>query len=299
MSRKRKYKKRTYTARRRPSRRQRWGIGCLPLLVPLLVGFLVVVLFVSIFIFFPQRTNILLLGLDYSDPTNALARTDSLILSTIKLPDGYVGMLSIPRDLWVSIPGMGNNRINTAHFFAESVQAGSGPFAALYTVEQNFGVDVDYYLRIRFQGFRDVVNAMGGVDIELERPMAGYEAGTHHLTGNKALAFARNRLGSDDFFRMERGQLVLKALYKQMLNPLKWIRIPGALLAFTNAVDTDIPAWLWPRIGFALLKTGVDGIDNRTITREMVTPYITDNGANVLLPRWEFINLVLFDIFEQ
>jgi LCP family protein required for cell wall assembly len=194
---------------------------------------------------------------------------------------------------------VGTNRINTAHFFAEILQAGSGPSATMDTVEQNFGVDVDYYLRIRFQGFRDVVNAMGGLDIELERPMAGYDSGKHHLTGNKALAFARNRLGSDDFFRMERGQLVMKALYKQMLNPLKWIRIPGALVAFTNAVDTDIPAWLWPRIGFALLKTGVDGIDNRAITHEMVTPYITDNGANVLLPRWEFINLILIDIFEQ
>jgi len=299
MSRNYSNKKRRYPPRTQVARRRRRNIGCFSWLLPVILVGLVILLFAAAYLFFPQRSNILLLGVDYTDPTNAVGRTDTIILSTFILPEGYVGMLSIPRDLWVTIPGVGNNRINTAHFFAEAQQAGSGPIAAINTVEQNFGVDIDYFLRIRFQGFRDVVDAMGGLDLDLERPMAGYAAGEHHLTGRKALAFTRNRLGSDDFFRMERGQIVLKAMFKQMLNPIKWIRLPSVIVAFVDSVDTNIPAYLWPRFGFALLRVGVEGIDNRTITREMVTPFITDYGANVLLPRWEFINLVLYDMFEQ
>jgi LCP family protein required for cell wall assembly len=299
MSRNYSNKKRRYSPRSRAARRRKRSIGCFSCLLPVLLVGLVILLFAAAYLFFPQRSNILLLGVDYTDPTNAVGRTDTIILSTFILPEGYVGMLSIPRDLWVTIPGVGNNRINTAHFFAEALQAGSGPIAAINTVEQNFGVDIDYFLRIRFQGFRDVVDAMGGLDLDLERPMAGYAAGEHHLTGRKALAFTRNRLGSDDFFRMERGQIVLKAMFKQMLNPIKWIRLPSVIVAFVESVDTNIPAYLWPRFGFSLLRVGVDGIDNRTITREMVTPFITDYGANILLPRWDLINPVLYEMFEQ
>ena len=293
------YRYRKYKKKKQSARRKKLFNGCIAILVPASVIAAILLLMLSAYLFFPQRTNILILGLDYSDPTNATARTDTIILSTFVNPDGYVGLLSIPRDLWVSIPGMGNNRINTAHFFAEANQPGSGPFATEVTVERNFGVDVDYFLRIKFDGFREIVDAMGGLDIKLDEPMAGYEAGEHHLTGRKALAFFRNRTGSDDFFRMERGQLVIKAIYQQMLNPLKWIHIPAVISAFSNAVESNIPTWQWPRIIFILLRAGVNGIDNRTINIDMTSPYITEDGASVLLPRWEYINPILFEIFEQ
>jgi LCP family protein required for cell wall assembly len=251
------------------------------------------------YLLFPMRTNILLLGIDFAPGDSSLGRSDTLILSTVDPLEPYIGMLSIPRDLWVVIPGYGENRINTAHFFAEGIQEGAGAEAAMETVRQNFGVNVDYYIRIRFEGFREVVNALGGVDIELAEPMAGYPAGRHHLTGNKALAFVRSRIGSDDFFRMEQGQLVLKAVFRQMLSPLSWPRIPGVLIAFTRVTDTNIPIWLWPRLGFALLRAGPEGIDNRTIRREMVAPFITADGAQVLLPDWNQINPVLMEMFGQ
>ena len=260
----------------------------------ILIGF---ALIISAYLFFPQRTNILLLGLDYTDPWNDIGRTDTMILSTFIMPDGYVGLLSIPRDLWVSIPGIGGNRINTAHYFAESQQAGFGPIKAIETVEENFQVDIDHYVRIRFEGFKEIVNAMGGLDIYLPEPMAGYPAGEHHLTGNKALAFTRHRLGSDDFFRMARGQLVLRAIYQQMLQPANWTKIPTFIKAFSTAVDSNVPFWLWPRLIFNLWYTGIDGIDNKIITREMTAPYITDSGADVLLPQWEMIYPLVNDMF--
>ena len=222
-----------------------------------------------------------------------------MILTTFIPLDPYVGMLSIPRDLWVAVPGVGENRINTAHFFAEAAQAGSGPAAAVQTVETNFGVNVDYYVRIRFEGFREVFDAMGGVDIVLDQPMAGYPAGAHHLTGNKALAFARNRTDSDDFFRMQQAQILLKSAFQQMLNPLKWPRLPEVLVSLTKVIDTNLPVWQQARLALTLLRTGPGGIDNRTITREMVVPFTTNQGAAVLAPNWSLINPLLMEMFGQ
>jgi len=293
------YRYRKYKREGQQKRRRKIFTSCLYFFMITLAIGLILLLVVSAYLFFPQRTNILLLGLDYTDPWNYVGRTDTIILTTFLIPDGYIGIFSVPRDLWVYIPDIGENRINTAHFFAEINKPGSGPYSTINTIENNFGIDVHYYLRIRFQGFRDIVDAMGGLDIELDRPMAGYEAGIHHLTGRKALAFARNRTGSDDFFRMERGQLLLKSIYKQLLHPNMWPKIPSVISAFSNAVDTNIPAWLWPRIGFNLLRTGIDGIDNKTLSRELTTPYITESGANILLPRWEVINPILFEMFGQ
>jgi len=281
---------------RYPVRRKRRGcLACAPLLL-LGVGFLFVL---AVYLLAPTRTNILLLGIDTRSEKSALGRSDTMILTTIIPLRPYVGMLSIPRDLWVTIPGVGENRINTAHFFAEAQVEDSGPAAAMETVRANFGVDVDYYVRIRFEGFAEVVDAMGGLDIVLPEPMSGYEAGRHHLTGRKALALVRDRSGSDDFFRMERGQLFLRAAADQVRRPTTWPRLPATLAALSRVVDTNIPVWQWPRLAFALLRAGPDGIDGRTINREMVTGTITSEGANVLIPNWEYINPVLLEMFGQ
>ncbi len=288
---------RQYTRQQRPVQRSALpcGCGCMPFFI--LAGILG--LFTAIYFFAPGRTNILILGIDQTPKGSDAGRSDTNILTSI-LPTGpSVGMLSIPRDLWVNIAGIGENRINTAHYFAEIAQPGSGPRAAMQAMQDNLGVDVDYYIRIKFEGFRDVFNALDGVDIELSEPTAGYEAGKHHLTGNKALAFARNRTGSDDFFRMQQGQLVLKSAFQKMLLPLNWYRLPAVTTALAMAIDTDVPIWLWPRLGFTLLRVGPNGIDNRTIDRTMVTPTTTNQGANVLLPIWERINPVLLEMFDQ
>lgn len=281
----------------RPKRRRSCcaGSGCGLLF---LLGLpLIVVL--ALYLLAPITTNVLILGIDYVEPWSWAGRTDTIIFLSVNPLKPEVGMLSIPRDLWVTIPGIGENRINTAHFFAEAQQPGTGPKKAMETVQQNFGLRVGYYLRIRFEGFKEIVNAMGGVDIVLPEPMAGYPAGRHHLTGNKALAFARSRMGSDDFFRMQQGQIIIKSAIRKMMNPLNWSRIPAVSLALMRSIDTNLPLWQFPRLGLALVRAGPDGIDNRTITREMVTPYTTDQGANVLIPDWSKISPLITDMFVK
>ncbi|NUQ85212.1 MAG: LCP family protein [Anaerolineales bacterium] len=108
--------------------------------------FLPVLLFIVIAYFLaPLRINILLLGTDVSPERGSVGRTDTILLTTVVPLKPYVGMLSIPRDLWVHVPSVGEQRINTAYFFAEANQPGSGPEAALAVIRQNFDVPVRYY----------------------------------------------------------------------------------------------------------------------------------------------------------
>jgi LCP family protein required for cell wall assembly len=268
-----------------------WGCGCLAL--PLLALCLVLVLAV----YTPGRTNILILGIDAREPGSNLGRSDTIILATFIPVQPYIGLLSIPRDLWVSVPGHGEERINTAHIYGELAQPGGGPPAAMATVRANFGVDMHYYLRIRFDGLRAIVDALGGVEVTLPEAMSGYPAGAHHLNGEQALALVRDRQGSDDLYRMERGQIFMRAVLKQLLAPNSWPRLPQVIPAIAAAVDTNIPISKWPAIGLLLLRLGSDGLDGRTITHEMVTPTTTSGGASVLLPKWESINPVLLEMF--
>ncbi|HEX9012304.1 MAG TPA: LCP family protein, partial [Anaerolineaceae bacterium] len=110
---------------------------CLAGCAPLALLALLAVLALAVYFLFPLRSNLLLLGTDRTNGSEAYGRTDTIILMTIIPLQPYVGMLSIPRDLWVPIPGHGENRINTAHFFAEVAQPGSGPRAAMQVVQDN------------------------------------------------------------------------------------------------------------------------------------------------------------------
>jgi polyisoprenyl-teichoic acid--peptidoglycan teichoic acid transferase len=280
--------------RRVPKKSKPWMRGCGLFLLLIFLFFCAIS---SIYAFFPARTNLLVLGIDRAPDGTAVARSDTNILFTLLPLRPYIGMLSIPRDLWVSIPGIGENRINTAHFFAEATQAGSGPQALMETIRQNFGVPVNYYARVNFQGLVNFIDALGGLDVRLDTRMAGYKPGRHHLSGEEVLAFVRDRQGTDDFFRMQQGQFIIKAIWGKLLQPNSWARLPLALSALPSFIDTNLPPWIWPRIGIALLRLGSDGIDSRVITREMTNPFTTSEGAQVLGPNWDLINPMITEMF--
>ena len=271
-------------------RRKPFTQGCLTFL---LAG----VILLAIYFLLPTRTNILVLGTDSRDPGDPAGRTDTIILTSIIPLRPDIAMLSVPRDLWVNVTGVGEQRINTAFFFAEIEEAGTGPQNVQATIRQNFGVTMDYYVLVQFEGLQVVVDALEGVDVTIPRPMSGYPAGVVHMDGEEALAFVRDRSGSDDFFRMERGQIFITSLWRQLLQPDQWNKIPALFGSLSAVLQTDVPIWLYPRLGVALLRVGPDGIDNRVISRDMVNPFTTSGGAAVLGPNWVAIDPVVEELF--
>ena len=271
--------------------RHNWGWGCATVIGVL---FLIVVAYFLA----PLRSNILILGVDGGQGRGDLGRTDTIILATISPLQPKVGMLSIPRDLWVTQLDGSENRINTAFFFAEAAEVGSGARATRQVVYKNFGIPVDYSVVLRMDGVVGIVDALDGIEIQLEQPNAGYPAGSHRLDGTQALAFARNRSGSDDFSRMIQGQILLRGLLRELIKPASWPRLPAFYLAVREVAQIDVPVWLWPRLGLAVLRAGPNGITARAINRDVVTPFTTSGGAQVLQPNWEAIDIVLDEVFR-
>lgn len=265
----------------------------------LLVGIIGILIVSALYLFFPGRTNILILGIDDRQEGQAVGRSDTMILVSFDPLSGKIGMLSIPRDLWVNVPGYGEGRINTAHFYAEANQPGSGLLAAQQVVEENFNIDVDYAVRIRFDNFVQLIDAVGGLEIVLDEPMSGYPAGSHILMAEEALAFVRDREGSDDFFRMQRGQILIQAAMGKLLSFEIITDIPELLVGFNQIIESDVPVFLWPRLGVNILRAGREGVNSQTIAREMVMPFTTSGGAQVLAPNWELINPVVDDMFRE
>lgn len=248
----------------------------------------VLALVVGYFIF-PSTKTVLVLGVDRAFEGTAIGRSDTNIMLSVNTFSGEVKGISIPRDLWVAIPNYGENRINAAYYFGEGEATGNGAILAMDTLEHNFFIRPDYYFRVQLEAFPEIVDAFGGVDITLTETTAGYAPGSYHLDGTQALAFVRDRSGTDDFFRMAQGQIFIKAFLQKLLKPTSWVRIPQLVSAGLDAVDTNIPLWQQPRMLVALLRSLGGKLEFSTISRDMVTPWVTDAGAQVLLPRWELI----------
>ncbi|MGH2626505.1 MAG: LCP family protein, partial [Anaerolineales bacterium] len=172
-----------------------------------------------------DRVTVLVMGLDYRDwvARQGAPRTDSMMLVTLDPITRQAGMLSIPRDLWVEIPGFGHNRINTAYMFGEAYRLpGGGPGLAMQTVEDVIGVPIQYFAVIDFSTFERMIDEIGGVDIlvtewikitPIGRESFWLEPKAHRLDGAEALAYARVRKGAgDDFGRAERQQQVALAI---------------------------------------------------------------------------------------
>ena len=173
----------------------------------------------------------------------ARGRTDTLMLVHLIAGGRGAYVVSIPRDSWVPIPGNGNGKINWAYAFG-------GPSLAVRTVEKLTHVRIDHVAVIDWAGFREVTNALGGVTVTV--PATSYDpanhvtwtAGTHHLNGQQALLYVRDRYGlaSGDFARERRQQYFLRAVFEQLRREGKLTNTPqtaSVLRAMSYAVSVD------------------------------------------------------------
>ncbi len=180
-----------------------------------------------------SRVTLLFIGLDERDwEIGAGApRSDTMILFTLDPLSQTAGMLSVPRDLWVNIPGFGYSRINTAYSLGEAYKLpGGGPGLAIKTVEQVIGVPIQYYAQVDFKTFEEAIDAMGGVylcvpeKIKIDpigpKPPTTLDKGCQTLYGYQILGYVRNRhTPGGDIDRANRQQQVIMALLDQVFSP--------------------------------------------------------------------------------
>jgi LCP family protein required for cell wall assembly len=200
------------------------------------------------------RVNIILLGLDLRPGDPEGTRSDTMILLGIDQDNKTASLLSIPRDLWVKIPRHGNNRINTAYFFGDQDQPGTGgPPLVKQAIQDNFGIKVDYFVQVDFNGFRSVIDALGGITLDIKKPLIDNEyptedygikrifipAGLQHLDGQTALEYARSRHSDSDLGRNQRQQEVLLALREQSIN-LGLLTNNQLQTSLVGAIKTDL-----------------------------------------------------------
>jgi LCP family protein required for cell wall assembly len=245
-----------------------------------------------------ERVNFLVLGTDRREGETGGTRTDTVIVLTLDPVSRRAGMLSLPRDLWVTIPGYGQERINAAYELGEQAKPGGGPELARKTVEQLLGVPVHHYALVGFAGFQRLVNEVGGVVVDVERPIKDneypdrdyslrrifFQPGLQRLDGESALWYVRTRHADSDYGRARRQQQVLLALRAQALRLDLLPKVPGILAALADTVKTDLrPADL---VGLARIAKDVDTahLVNRVVDESMTRRWVTPAGAQVEVP---------------
>ncbi len=257
-----------------------------------------------------QRTrNVLLIGTDQRD-LESVGRTDTIMVLAIDEANNRASLISLPRDLYLPIPGVGYSRINTAFAFGEERQPGGGLPLLMSTIERNFGIPIERYVRIDFSGFEGVVDALGGVDVVVDCPLYDeliyryfqvytLEPGSYRMNGEQALYYARSRKTTNDFDRSRRQQRVLLAIRKRVLEGNLLPRIPALWLAMRDIVDTNLS----PADIASLAKLGAtlegDDLYGMVIRYPLVDDWVTPQGGMVQLPDLPAINNALDNVWER
>src|SRR5512138_1562962 len=259
-----------------------------------------------------ETVNFLLIGSDRR-PGGSF-RTDTMVIAVLRPNDGQVSLISIPRDLWVFIPGWENQRINTAYQHGISTgYPGGGPGLLKDTIQYNLGIRIDHTAMVEFDGFRQIVDTLGGVDVPVSCPYTDWRLidpsydpnnennwflyttgpGLIHMDGDLALWYARSRQKSNDLDRGRRQQEVLGALFSQALQSGTVTRIPQLYNDLSSTVETDLS--LSDILQLAVYAPKMTNADIRSyyIRPPYVSSTITSGGAYVLLPNEEALQQML------
>jgi len=262
--------------------------------------------------------NILLIGTDYRPYISQNYRTDTLIIVSVNTASGLVTLVSIPRDLFVYVPQWGMTRINTAFDAGERLNyAGGGAALLKQTILYNLGVPIHYYALINFDGFRKVVDTLGGVEVAVncalteyklispeldERLTENYELyhqpiGVTQMNGDVALWYARARPVGGDFFRSYRQRQVLRAILHAARSANLIPQIPSLYADFQGVVTTDLG--LWDAMQFAPLAAKLEDAQLRSfaIGPNQTTPWLTPKGDDVLLPKADALQRLIAEAF--
>ena len=273
-----------------------------------------------------SRINILFVGLRGGDPLKEDCPfcTDTLILLTVDPTTKTAGMLSIPRDMWVNIPGFGYSRINTAWTLGRgSKLPGGGPALTMKTISHFIGVPVDYYVQVDFDTFIDIIDTLGGVDIYSDENLIldpvshGRDfpkvrltcCGMRHLKGRVALAYARCRheeqgCKGGDIGRAKRQQKVILAIREKILNPENFpmllAQAPELYNTFSAGIHTNLSLNEALRLAVLMRDIPEEHIRSEVINNKMLgsgNVVLGGQNASILRPIPDQIRILRDEIF--
>lgn len=265
-----------------------------------------------------SRVTILIMGLDYRDweAGEGPPRTDTMILLTVDPLTKTAGMLNVPRDLWVSIPGFEYGRINTAYPLGIAFKVpGGGPALAMQTVESLVGVPIDYYAIIDFFAFEQFIDELGGVYVDVPAEITVDPIGEHNtvtlppgrqlLDGPTSLAYARARhTEGGDFDRAARQQQVILAIKDRILElgPAKLATRASALYnELAAGIHTDLSLDDALRLGWLALDIPMSSVQRGAIAppKAVLFAKSPDGTQDILIPVPDQIRLIRDQIFAS
>lgn len=226
-----------------------------------------------------ERINILLLGSD--DRTGQMrGNTDSMSVLSIDKNTTEVSLLSIPRDTRVDIPGRGVDKINSAYPYGDID-------TTIETVENFLDIRIDYYILVDFKEFKEMVDTLGGITLDVEPHVASAvpelhgKSGISRLNGEEALAYLRFRFDEDaDPGRVRRHQKAIQSIIQETLNPSNISNAPAILNQLRKNVRTNIPP-----LETTLIDTLIQGYDIENSKTAVITgEWVTINGIVYLIP---------------
>lgn len=250
-----------------------------------------------------ETVNFLLIGSDKRPGSSY--RTDTLLLAILWPKEGQVSLISIPRDLWIYIPTVGMQRINTAYQSGEVYgYPGGGPGLLKETIAYNLGIRIDHTAMVEFDGFRRIVDTLGGVDLPVSCAYTDWRLidpsydpynennwwlytvgpGQVHMDGDLALWYARSRSKSNDFDRGRRQQEVLRTLFQKALQTNTFSKIPQLYNDLSSTVVTDLGLADMLRMAPYAVNFTNANIRGYYIRPPYVSSWTTPGGASVLLP---------------
>jgi polyisoprenyl-teichoic acid--peptidoglycan teichoic acid transferase len=239
-----------------------------------------------------SRVTILVIGLDYRDweTGQGAPRSDTMMLLTIDPVAKTAGMLSIPRDMWVNIPGFGYSKINNAYAYGAGFSLpGGGPGLAVKTVENFLGVPIQYYAQVSFNTFEQMIDTIGGIDVNIPYviivdPLGPHNTttlhpGLNHLSGPLALAYARARdvsqgVTGGDVERAQHQQQVILAIRDKVLAPGNFLKLmaeaPTLYSELSGGVDTNLTFNDLRQLAVLAKDIPLDKIQNNVIDYTMM-----------------------------
>lgn len=248
-----------------------------------------------------DRVNILLMGIDRRPGEAFVSRTDTIMVISVDPVKETIAMLSIPRDLYVVIPGRGRDRINTAFVYGS---AGNNPEAgaslSIQTIAYNLGIPIDHYILVDFSAVTRSIDILGGVSVyvpyDINDPLYpdmnyGYDplfipAGTQQMDGELALKYARTRHADSDFGRAGRQQqLMLAARNKALSLGIGGLlaRAPSLYQQVSNGVRTDLSLEQLVALARVVSEIPSEQIRNEVLDYDYVTSFRNEAGSSVLI----------------